>query len=63
VELFASFSSISMVSAVAQALQEEALPVIDPHLSRMTFLAIFSSKHLPKYFLTLVRLAHARPAD
>ena len=30
VELFASFDSISIVSAVAQALQEEALPVVDP---------------------------------
>jgi hypothetical protein len=52
-----------MVSTVAQALQEEALPVLDPHSSRMTFLMIFSSKHLPEYFLTLVRLAHAKLVD
>jgi hypothetical protein len=52
-----------MASTVARALHEEALPVLDPHSSRMIFLMIFSSKPLPLYFLTLVRLAHARLVD
>jgi hypothetical protein len=66
VEQFASFDSISMASSprvaprVAQALQGEAQPALDPHSSRMTFPMIYSSKLLPPYFPTPVKLAHAR---
>jgi hypothetical protein len=52
-----------MASTVALALHEEALPVLDPHSSRMIFLMTFSSKPRPPYFPTLVRLAHARLED
>jgi hypothetical protein len=61
VEQFASFDLISMAPTptVARALHEEAQPALDPHSSKMTFLTIYS-KLMPPYFLTLVKLAHAR---
>jgi hypothetical protein len=52
--------SFSFLDLLTRALHKEALPVLDPRSSRMIFLTIFFSKPLPLYFLTLVRLAHAR---
>jgi hypothetical protein len=61
VEQFAAFDLISVAPTltVARALQEEAQPALGPHSLRMTFLMIYS-KLLASFFLTPVKLVHAR---